>query len=323
MKLETKKALAQAINIIEGREIAYGYQRLSLFSSENINGMLRRNSWANKHVLLADASEDHVFNMLVAGVDDIDIYDTNPLKKFMFYFKAAAFRTLTREELIKFLFKPRFGFKQRFDEKTFEKILGNIQDEDAKELWTSLFKMYGGSLYSSNLFFRLSNPAKNYIACNSYLKDDKSYALLQKRLETFKYKCSNQDILKKTSTLPRKKYDYIYLSTRLERIKCKTKEQSAKRIKAILNRLKNHLNEDGVLGFYLFYFEDSSLNFADNGYGDITDILFRLTHLKDVIAEYIPFAGIVDLAVRNPDNRDAVAIVPKNPNRIVKSKSKE
>lgn len=123
-----------------------------------------------------------IIYLIFFNAKEIHVFDINYLTKYYFYFKEAAIRTLNYIEFLDFFFKRSFSFKANcpFNDKQFEKILGNIKDEEAKLFWQYLYKKYVGPiLYNFNLFFKRAFTKNTYKECNKYLHDEASYRIVK------------------------------------------------------------------------------------------------------------------------------------------------
>lgn len=313
--------IEQAMKIIEGdQHLIYEtqkYQSVYMFTTENIRGILRSVDVRGKDILTVSASGDHIFNMLLAGAKNVESYDVNYFAKYLFYFKEAAVKTLEYKEFLDFFFPKMLPFGCKlFDYDTFLRVLVNIRDVDAKEFWKRIFAYVnfdGAFLYSSALFFPNLYSKSTYIACNDYLRNESNYKALQVRLANYDYKFSLVNIFGDFEELIEKKYDFIYLSNILDRIRGENEVDCANKVEEVVDRLKMYLKDDGTLGVcYLYcYLNDYWVYDTPNRISN-PDLRYRC--FKDSIYDYVTFNGIADIKGRVAKNRDALMLVRRKDN---------
>lgn len=312
--------LIQAIRIIENNNpTIFGeenYQSIYMFTTENINAVIDSLDVKNKNILTVSASGDHIFNMLLNGAASIEAYDINYFTKYYFYFKEAAIRTLTYKEFLNFFFKRMYGFNNKvFDDKIFLNIVDNIKDEESKKFWDFLIRGVGGKvLYNSNLFFQNHYPKNTYIECNDYLYNEENYKALQQILNNYNYTFYLVNIFNDLNNIPNKKYDIIYFSNILDRIRENDELETVKKIKKIIIKLKEYLSSNGTLGVCYLY------NYLDDYYAisrprQICNPDLRLRHFdkKDGYI-YDSFRGISNYESSSIRDRDALMLVRKKDN---------
>ena len=317
MNEDIKQAIEQAIYMIEtGTYEVFENQKYSsvyMFATENVCGVVNCLNVSNKDILTASASGDHIFNMLLIGAKNIAAYDINIYAKYFYYFKEAAIKVLNYNEFLEFFFLKLFSFKSKvFDNKIFfNRILPNIKDESSKVFWNTLFKRYSGfELYTSSLFFTNCYSKNTYIKCNDYLKNEDNYKDLQKKLLTFEYEFYWVDIFNDLSNIPDKKYDIIYLSNILDRLREKDKISNVRRIKEIIEKLKKYLVPNGILSVcYLYCYLDDY--WVSKTPYQINNPDIRYEHFNTGEYLYKHFNGINDIKGRVPKNMDAIMLMRK------------
>ena len=82
----------------------YKYNKIYLFTNENISAMTKELSLYGTDVLTVCSSGDHIFNFLLEGVSNIETFDINILAEYIFYLKKAAIEVLSYEEFLDFFF---------------------------------------------------------------------------------------------------------------------------------------------------------------------------------------------------------------------------
>ncbi|MBQ8681711.1 MAG: DUF3419 family protein [Bacilli bacterium] len=306
------KDIEIASRIIENKDLAdyniQNYAPIYLFTTENIKGIINNIDILDKNILTVSSSSDHIFNMLLAGAKSIECYDINIFTKYYYYLKAACVKTFTYDEFLLFFFPTRF--KNRvFDDNLFYWVIANIEDSQAKEFWSSLFKEYGGKkIYYSNLFINLYFKS-TYMECNNYLNNEDSYKALQQRLNNYNYKFYLVDIFNNIKVLPNKKYDFLYLSNILDKLSCNSMLDYALKVKEILLNLNNYIVDNGIIGVcYLYcYLDDYWDSISD---GRLRSSIVRNRYFKDSYY-YKSFNGINNLKGGLLKDRDALMLTLK------------
>lgn len=320
MKEYILQAIKKVKDIIEygikSEFLSEDYMPIYMFTTENIKGVSKAIDVKGKDVLTVCASSDHEFNFLLNGAKSVETFDVNYLTNFYYYFKESAILTLEYQEFIDFFF-PKFNFsfkKKTFNSKTFKKIVDNIRDEGVKVFWNALNDIYGSEfLYSSNLFNLFYNK-NTYIECNDYLQNEENYNKLKIRLKTHKHKFYYVNIFDSLYELPEdKKYQVIYLSNIMDRVRAKSQLGCFRKIKKIIEELKNNLCEGGILGVcYLYCYLDEE--FVESTPNNILNPDFRREYFPDSKDDksseycYHPFNGFNDIKGRRIKNMDAVML---------------
>lgn len=317
MNEDIKQEIEQAIYMIETGtyEVFKNQKYLSIymFATENVRGVVNSLNVSNKDILTVSASGDHIFNMLLMGAKSIEAYDINIYAKYFYYLKEASIKALSYSEFLDFFF-PKYTI---FNNKTFNnniffnRILPNIKDEDAKVFWSTLFRRYRGfGLHGSSLFFPNRYSKNTYIESNDYLRNEDNYKNLQEKLLTFEYKFYWVDIFSDLSNLLDKRYDIIYLSNILDRLREKDKISNVRRIKEIIENLKKYLVPNGILSVcYLYCYLDEY--WVSKTPYQINNPDIRYEHFNNGEYLYKHFKGINDIKGRAPKNMDALMLTRK------------
>lgn len=321
MKKTILKAINETRKIIEhgirSEFLSIDYMPLYMFTTENIKGVTNALDVYGKDVFTVCASSDHEFNFLLKGAKSVETFDVNYLTDFYYWFKESAVLTLEYEEFIDFFFpKHKFSFRKKtFNEKDFMRIIDNIRDEDAKEYWKNLVNIYGSEFLYSSKLFNIFYDKKLYIECNDYLKNKENYNKLRDRLKSHKHKFYHLNIFDELYELPKgNKYQVIYLSNILDRIKANDKLSCVRKVKEIIEKFKSYLSDDGVFGLcYLYCYLDEQYVKYDPY--NILNPALRREYFPEGKGElgseysYFSFNGFNDIKGRGRDNnRDAVMI---------------
>lgn len=215
------------------RVYAWTNEKMNLYPKENFDG---------KKILTITSSGDHALDAILKGATDIDSIDINIFCKYYSAFKIAMIK--------KYDYKD---FYYKID--TF--LNGNLKIEKLKilddiciyltpaeiEFWITYIEL--NNSYSSNDFFYLSFLSGKD---NSYYSVDK-YVILKDKIADCNIKYYDGDLLDAHNILNDKKYDYMYLSNIIDRIR--TVNESEDKCFLIKNML-NRLNKKGIIYNYFF-----------------------------------------------------------------------
>lgn len=198
----------------------------------------------NKKVLTITASGDHALDAILKGATDIDCIDINIFCK---YYSALKIAMIKKYDYNEFFDNMLLFLTSEFAKEKF-KILNDINIYLTPleiEFWDTYIELNEG--FSSDKFFSLSFlNGKN----SSYCLKDK-YVELKDKIVDSNIKYYDGDLVNIGYVLDGKKYDCIYLSNILDRIR--TINESEDRCVLIKNML-NHLNKKGII--YNYYFLD-------------------------------------------------------------------
>lgn len=202
------------------------YSSMYVFTTENVQGYLRKLNLQGKDVLTVTASGDHFINMALEGARKIDCFDLNRNTYFMSELKLGALKALGYEEFLTFFTdserreevyagivpvqkkvneNPHF-----FDYKTYLKILPFL-GEDVALYWNLLYEEYGFSgtkMADAGLFYGGDREAA--IAANTYLQGEKEYQRARECVDQVEKHYYFSDILQ-IHHLP-STYDAVFLS---------------------------------------------------------------------------------------------------------------
>ena len=235
----------------------YKYNKIYLFTNENISAMTKELSLYGTDVLTVCSSGDHIFNFLLEGVSNIETFDINILAEYIFYLKKAAIEVLSYEEFLDFFFPKNIINKNVLSKDVYNKVKINIQDERIKVFWDYLLSNFDNKKVYKNLFTESPLNKKTIISYNKYLSSESNYNLLKAILRnTPKINFYNIHILSETPPLKRK-IDFLYLSNILGAIYYNNNKYYLEHLKKIILNLSNIIKEGGNIGLcYLYCYLD-------------------------------------------------------------------
>lgn len=221
----------------------------------------------DKKVLTVTASGDHVLNCMLKGASKIDAFDINVFAKYYSSLKCAMIR---RYDYYTFCHKmdkviesiDLLNFKGGMN-KNFLKRLSKYFTKDELAFW-----MYFCYLKENDLFCRIGFLAGGTSIEKSPCYGRKNYNTLKEHLKNTTITYYDSDAINIPNLLDGKKYDYIYLSNILGRIKMHDKDITPT-IK-LVQSLYNLLDNNGTLFSYCF--NDDKHNYASTILTNMYDI---------------------------------------------------
>ena len=289
----------------------YKYNKIYLFTNENISAMTKELSLYGTDVLTVCSSGDHIFNFLLEGVSNIETFDINILAEYIFYLKKAAIEVLSYEEFLDFFFPKNIINKNVLSKDVYNKIKINIQDERIKDFWDYLLSNFDNKKVYKNLFTESPLNKKTIISYNKYLSSESNYNLLKAILRnTPKINFYNIDILSETPPLKRK-IDFLYLSNILGAIYYNNNKYYLEHLKKIILNLSNIIKEGGNIGLcYLYcYLDNYWLNSKNNIQSITVNHYEQNTNFPKEEYQIINFHGM--LKTYDPKNKDALILYKK------------
>lgn len=289
----------------------YKYNKIYLFTNENISDMTKKLSLYGTDVLTVCSSGDHIFNFLLEGVSNIETFDINILAEYIFYLKKAAIEVLSYKEFLDFFFPKHIINKNVLSKDIYNKIKINIQDERIKVFWDYLLSNFDNKKIYKNLFTESPLNKKTIISYNKYLSSEANYNLLKAILRnTPKINFYNIDILTEIPPLNRK-IDFLYLSNILGAIYSNNNKYYLKHLKKVILNLSNIIKEGGNIGLcYLYcYLDNYWLNSKNNIQSITVNHYEQNTNFPNEEYQIINFHGM--LKTLDPKNKDALILYKK------------
>lgn len=289
----------------------YKYNKIYLFTNENISAMTKELSLYGTDVLTVCSSGDHIFNFLLEGVSNIETFDINILAEYIFYLKKAAIEVLSYEEFLDFFFPKNIINKNVLSKDVYNKVKINIQDERIKVFWDYLLSNFDNKKVYKNLFTESPLNKKTIISYNKYLSSESNYNLLKAILRnTPKINFYNIDILSEIPPLKRK-IDFLYLSNILGVIYYNNNKYYLEHLKKIILNLSNIIKEGGNIGLcYLYcYLDYYWLNSKNNIQSITVNHYEQNTNFPKEEYQIINFHGM--LKTYDPKNKDALILYKK------------
>lgn len=183
------------------------------FTTENISGYIKNMELKDKSLLTLGSSLDQAYNALLLGASDVCVFDIN----------------VNVEE--------------------FHKIKSDlVLNKDRNQLYDSII-----SSYHIHDLDNITDPSSFY-KYNLYMQNDENYNVLRKKLLEDRISFINGNIFDIKDSIDNRKYDRMILSNVLQYLEmyCVDKDKFEV-LKDSFNRLKEHLNDDGIIQLIYYY----------------------------------------------------------------------
>ena len=258
----------------------HDFFRVYTFTTENISDYIKYFDLKNKSLLTVGSSGDQVLNAFCCGARDITLFDINEYALYYLYLKVSSILTLDYKEFQEFFFKrynnkPGYSNEKMFLKETFDKVKSTLRlfNYEAYLFYDELFHLYSPINIRENLFN--DDEYRNIIInnFNIYLKNEKTYNELKKKLYSFTVKNINGDILKDNLKY---KYDNIFLSNISTVI-------GLEKFKQLIKKMDNNLNNNGsMLLTYLWDIDYYEENFQNNW-----NEMYNMKKVREELSYYI------------------------------------
>lgn len=228
------------------------YSRFYDFTNEKLFGLFELLKLQEKEFALTVLSSgDHVFNLILQGINKIMTFDCNRLTEYYALgFKKTAIEILNYEQFIE-LFCP-YGYSA-VSSKLIELEKEVIKNMPLiyRKFWENFLNMRREYEYNPSIFhltYSTSNFAKA-ISNNKYLLNAEMYNALKRKISTAKIEFVAANITDVPQLFGR--YDYIDFSNVLYYYQRIFPEESAmKAINFVKSVYENNLNEGGLFKYY-------------------------------------------------------------------------
>jgi len=222
----SKKIIEEQVSkgtIFNSGESFSKYQKMYLWTNENINEYMDKINLTSSKVLTVMGSGDHTFNLIANGILNIDTFDTNSLTE---YFVLG----LKYAMILKYDYNTFINIMEKLSEKSlllddvtaiFKKLLP-FMDDKYRKYWDEIiefnYKIQKGNNTNINLihllFINIINDYK-FLKRNNYLLDEEHYNMLKNNINKANI------VFKNTSAIDLdkefcSKYKYIFLSNILD-----------------------------------------------------------------------------------------------------------
>ena len=251
LTLDIEKAKSIIENGCEIEKIYSKWAPIYPFCTENIAGYFEKLDFKDKKVLTVASSGDHVFNSILRGAKEIEVFDINRLTSYYIELKKAAISVMKYEEFLDFFTFTMKNKDTAFEKKEYKKISDFLSKED-KFFWDSLYKEYSGSDLRSKLFVAKSTFHSSEEESNLYLNEEQYYKL-QKKINQVSIKFIESDVVELDKRITNMKYDLIMLSNISDYIGNLYNGNELESYRKLVLDLSKNLNENGTIVFAYIY----------------------------------------------------------------------
>lgn len=289
--------------------------KLYPFTTENIEGYYQKLDFLDKKVLTVGSSADQILDAISKNSNNIDCFDFNPLVKYCYNLKKAAFSVFNKDEFLDFFCYKDYPSKNLYNKKAFcfKKYvkLRNFLDVETKKFFDYLFTNYDPIEIRKNLFTSDESTKSKLEKVNKYLSDDE-YVLMKEKVIKANVRFYNFNINSLDESIDND-YDYIFLSNISSYLKMIYSKNYIEKYKKDIENLENHLSENGKI--FIAYLYDYDKYMESNKKMDMT---FDINQVYDVFGEdkltLFKFKSIISFD-QEKECEDAVLIYHKEKNR--------
>jgi hypothetical protein len=247
LKIDLKKILSEIKDIRCGK-----IAPLYLYGTENICKYYSKIDLKDKTVLTIAGSGDQAVNAYYFGAKEVVCFDINKLSKHMLFLKIEAIKNLEYSDFIQYFGNGIKEVSLKYE--IYDEFRSKLP-KDTKEFFDlvyAYFKNDGKKLFKSELFLKreLYSRPKNLCDQNYYLRSEKDYLLLKKRLGGKKIKFINADILNLRQKIQHK-FDIINISN-IPNFIFKYFKQDYNKLKDLFVEISKLLNKNGVIIWYTY-----------------------------------------------------------------------
>ena len=272
------------------------YSRLYTVTTENIMGYLSKYDLKDKTVLTVGGSGDQRLNSYLLGAKEVTCFDINPLTELQLKLKDAAIKTFTLKEFM-FFFGIDYNYlrdiNEILDSKQFER-LKEVLDEKTKNFFDCVIN--GLDMRPLDIYYNIEDY-EVMKKVNKYF-DKESYKKLQKLLKTKKVDFFESNISELPEKLDGKKFDFILLSNISDYIHKVYYDDSLRKYKRLIERLKQNLNDNGVIQVgYVYSRYDKGEDISDFHYKSERNPVFLPFEYKYDYVESIYNDGSYDTVI--------------------------
>lgn len=220
------------------------------FTTENIVGYIGDMDLKDKSLLTLGSSMDQAYNALLLGASDVNVFDINVNVELFHKIKSDLVLNVPREQL-------------------YHSVIG------------SYFIKNRENITDYNSFYKY----------NLYMQSDDNYNLLRKKLLEDRIRFINGNIFDIKDELDNKKYDRMILSNVLQYLELYSIDKDKYEVlKTTFKKLKNHLNDDGIIQLLYLYNTKLINNYRSDDYFDGYNLTSILNSLYDDINDITGFS---------------------------------
>lgn len=284
-------------NKIETFGIAFSeFQKVYFSTNENINGYLNLVDFTGKeNALSVMASGDHIFNLIVKGILNIDTFDSNRLTEyFVLGLKRALVLKCNYEEYLKSI---SILLNENSDKDIINDLIYSLlpyMDYKYRYYWKELidYNYKEQKLDDTNLNFirMLFINVVNVSELNNYLISEENYNILKSNINKCNISFKYENAINLSSEF-NGNYDFILLSNILDYFyKIFGVNWNVGKLNEYIDDLSSVLDYDGVI--FVNYIYNYYNQYRERNTGLISNSNINKEDLKEYIVEKIPYYNL-------------------------------
>ena len=308
--MDFEHILQLAIEKCDGKyveELARNFYILYPFTTENIDGYIKKFHLKDKSLLTVGSSFDQVLNAALFDCKDITLLDICPFTKYYAYLKMASLLELNRDEFFRFLRYKNYPktFKDNpllYNKEDYQKIVKTLclLDYESYLFWDELLQNYEPKTIRNELFYSYEEDKQRVMeTINPYLRIDYNYEETKKKIKKVKLEIIQADLFKVRLT---RSFDTIWLSN------IGTHLMHHDKIMEMIEKMSVYLNENGKMLMSYLYNTDEAYR---TKYCPIYDFRVTFEELKEYNPELISFIGMHSIAFNDDRTKDSILVYEK------------
>lgn len=282
------------------------FDKIYPFTTENITGYIDKFNLEGKSLLTVGSSCDQAINSSLKGCRDITILDICPYTEDYYHLKTSALEELDYDDFFRFLchrgyYSILFDNFNALSKKSFQQIKETLQSKskESYNLWNTILSEYRGSRVRQRMFMLDEDSLYAIKGYNPYLQSESSYLQARESMKDTKVQIIEGDITK--IDIP-DTYDNIWLSNLPAYL-------SESEIKKLFERLKPHLNDNGMMLFSYLYGITENTKYQPE-WAEVYN-LDKIRKTLDDELDLISFTGVQGVKIENKCYQDSALVYQK------------
>ncbi len=308
--MDFEHILQLAIEKCDGKyieELDRKFYILYPFTTENIDGYIKKFHLKDKSLLTVGSSFDQVLNATLYDCKDITLLDICPFTKYYAYLKMASLLELNRDEFFRFLRYQNYPKSCKynpllFNKKDYQKIIKTLRllDYESYLFWDELLQNYDPKTIRNEIFYANEEDKQSVIeTINPYLSTDYNYEEAKRKIKKVNLEIIQADLFKVKLT---RSFDTIWLSNIGPHLIHYNK------IMEMIEKMNVYLNEEGkMLMSYLYNTDEAYCT----DYYPIYNFRVTFEELKEYKPELISFISMHSIICNDNCIKDSILVYEK------------
>ena len=311
MNITINKNLNQAIEvcnkIFDIEELfERNFNNIYPFTTENINGYIKKFDLNNKSLLTVGSSSDQIINSVYFNCHNQTQIDICPYSKYYYYLKKAAIITLKYHEFLSYFcyinypVKP-LNNKNAFNIEYFNQIKGLLKelDEESYLFWNELYKRFIPIDIRKKLFSYDEYKISILREINTYLESKYTYNEMKNKIRDITPNFITSDLI---NTNIEERFDNIWFSNI-------GAYYPIEFTKTLIEKFDSNLNPNGkMLICYLYDITKNSI--PDEEIQSIYNLDITYETIGNYITDFFSFQGVTGIKY-NKQIKDSILIYQK------------